>query len=83
MRLVELDRISEGWFKAHLVSLRGRSRTEAAPAAPNTEPEALRAEAAQLRRCLAAGHLHSTAGWSAGSYLMKVEAKPRTPREHY
>ena len=56
---------------------------EAAHTAPKTEPEALRAEAAQLRRCLAAGHLHSAAGWSAGSYLMKVEAKLRNPREHY
>jgi hypothetical protein len=56
---------------------------EAAHAAPLTERQALMAEAAQLRRCLHAGHLHSGDGWSAQSYLQKVEANLRHPREHY
>jgi hypothetical protein len=56
---------------------------EAAHTTPLTERQALIAEAAQLRRCLLAGHLYSGDGWSAGSYLQKVEAKLRHPREHY
>jgi hypothetical protein len=56
---------------------------ESAHTAPLTERQALIAEAAQLRRCLLAGHLSSGDGWSAGSYLQKVEAKLRHPREHY
>jgi hypothetical protein len=56
---------------------------EAAHISPNTERQALTAEAAQLRRCLFAGHLHAADGWSAVSYLGKVEAKLRNPREHY
>ena len=51
--------------------------------APMTEREALIAEAEQLRRCLLGGHLHTGSGWSAGAYLLKVEAKLRQPREHY
>jgi hypothetical protein len=53
---------------------------EAAHATPDTEREALEAEAAQLRQCLFAGHLYSSSGWSAGDYLQKVEAKLRNPR---
>lgn len=56
---------------------------EAAHTGPETEREALRREAEQLRRCLSAGHLHSSDGWSAAGYLMKVEARLRNPREHY
>jgi hypothetical protein len=56
---------------------------EAQHTAPKTERQALLAEAAQLRRCLFAGHLHSGDGWSAVTYLGKVEAKLRHPREHY
>ena len=56
---------------------------EAAHQAPMTEREALIAEAEQLRRCLFEGHLHTGSGWSAGAYLLKVEAKLRQPREHY
>jgi hypothetical protein len=56
---------------------------EAAHTGPLTERQALIAEIAQLRRCLFAGHLHSGDGWSAVSYLGKVEAKLRNPREHY
>jgi hypothetical protein len=56
---------------------------EGAHKAPMTEREALIAEAEQLRRCLFAGHLHTGSGWSAGAYLLKVEAKLRQPREHY
>ena len=56
---------------------------EGAHKAPMTEHEALIAEAEQLRRCLFEGHLHTGSGWSAGAYLMKVEAKLRQPREHY
>lgn len=56
---------------------------EAAHAHPRTEQQALAAEAAQLRRCLFAGHLYAADGWSAVSYLGKVEAKRRNPREHY
>jgi hypothetical protein len=56
---------------------------EAAHTHRNTERQALAAEAAQLRRCLFAGHLYATDGWSAVSYLGKVEAKQRNPREHY
>ena len=56
---------------------------EAAHTAPLTEREALLSEAEQLRRCLMAGHLHSGDGWSAGAYLMKVEARLRNPQEHY
>ena len=53
---------------------------EAAHITPDTEREALQAEAAQLRECLFAGHLYSSSGWSAGDYLQKVEAKLRNPR---
>jgi hypothetical protein len=56
---------------------------EAAHTAPMTERQALSAEAAQLRRCLFAGHLHTGDGWSAGAYLQQVEARLRKPREHY
>jgi hypothetical protein len=56
---------------------------EGAHKAPMTEREALIAEAEQLRRCLLGGHLHTGSGWSAGAYLLKVEAKLRQPREHY
>jgi hypothetical protein len=56
---------------------------EAAHTRPLTEVQALTAEAAQLRRCLFAGHLYTGDGWSAVSYLGKVEAKLRNPREHY
>jgi hypothetical protein len=56
---------------------------EAAHAVPLTERAALIAEANQLRRCLWEGHLFSADGWSALSYLGKVEAKLRNPREHY
>jgi hypothetical protein len=56
---------------------------ERAHQAPVTEREALIAEAEQLRRCLLEGHLHTSSGWSAGAYLLKVEAKLRQPREHY
>lgn len=56
---------------------------ESAHTAPLTERQALSAEAAQLRRCLLAGHLYSGDGWSAGSYLLNVEAKLRHPRDHY
>ena len=56
---------------------------EAAHSAPLTERQALIAEAAQLRRCLLAGHLYSGDGWSAGSYLQQVERKLQRPREHY
>ena len=55
---------------------------EGAHKAPMTEHEALIAEAEQLRRCLFEGHLHTGSGWSAGAYLLKVEAKLRQPR-HY
>ena len=53
---------------------------EAAHTTPDTEQEALKAEASQLRQCLFAGHLYSSSGWSAGDYLQKVEAKLRDPR---
>jgi hypothetical protein len=56
---------------------------ETAHTGPLTEVQALTAEIAQLRHCLLAGHLHSGDGWSAVSYLGKVEAKLRHPREHY
>jgi hypothetical protein len=56
---------------------------EAAHTAPGTERQALIAEAAQLRRCLFAGHLFSSDGWNPLAYLGKVEAKLRNPREHY
>jgi hypothetical protein len=56
---------------------------EAAHTAPETERAALLSEAEQLRRCLLKGHLHSSDGWSAGAYLMKVRARLRNPREHY
>ena len=56
---------------------------EAAHVAPQTEREALIAEADQLRRCLFGGHLHTGRDWSAGAYLQQVEAKLRQPREHY
>jgi hypothetical protein len=56
---------------------------EAAHTKPDTEREALEAEAAQLRRCLFAGHLYSSSGWSSGDYLQKVEAKLRNPRQHH
>ncbi len=56
---------------------------EMAHTGPLTERQALTAETVQLRRCLFAGHLHSSDGWSAVSYLGKVEAKLRNPREHY
>jgi hypothetical protein len=56
---------------------------ESAHTVPLTEREALLSEAGQLRRCMLAGHLHSTDGWSAAAYLMKVEARLRNPQEHY
>lgn len=56
---------------------------EAAHTTTLTEREALTAEAEQLRRCLAKGHLHSSDGWNAGAYLMQLEARLRNPREHY
>jgi hypothetical protein len=56
---------------------------EAAHTTPETEREALEAEASQLRRCLFASHLFTSSGWSAGAYLQKVEAKLRNPRQHY
>jgi hypothetical protein len=56
---------------------------EAAHTTPDTEREALEAEAAQLRQCLFAGHLHTSSGWSAGDYLQKVEAKLRNPRQRH
>jgi hypothetical protein len=56
---------------------------ESAHTRPNTERDALMAEAAQLRRCLAAGHLFAQSGWNPLTYLGKVEAKLRRPREHY
>lgn len=56
---------------------------ESAHTAPETERAALVSEAEQLRRCLLAGHLHSSDGWSAGAYLMQVEARLRNPQEHY
>jgi hypothetical protein len=56
---------------------------EAAHTAPLTEREALTAEAAQLRRCLFRGHLFSGDGWNPVEYLGQVEAKLRSPREHY
>jgi hypothetical protein len=56
---------------------------ESAHTTPATERQALVAEAAQLRRCLSAGHLFAGDGWSALSYLGKVEAKLLNPREHY
>ena len=48
-----------------------------------TERQALTAEAAQLRRCLFDGHLFTGDGWSPATYLGKVEAKLKEPREHY
>ena len=56
---------------------------EATHSAPGTERAALVSEAEQLRRCLSAGHLHSSDSWSAGAYLMQVEARLRNPQEHY
>ena len=56
---------------------------EMAHTAPDTERAALRSEAEQLRRCLLAGHLHSSDGWNAGAYLVRVEARLRNPQEHY
>lgn len=56
---------------------------EAAHTAPQTERQALAAEAAQLRHCLFDGHLHTGSAWSAGAYLQQVEARLRNPREHY
>jgi len=56
---------------------------EAAHTAPLTERQALAAEAAQLRHCLFAGHLHTENGWSGVAYLGKVEARLRNPREHH
>ena len=56
---------------------------EAAHVTPSTERQALLAEAEQLRRCLLAGHMHTSTGWSAGAYLQNVEARLRQPREHY
>ena len=56
---------------------------EQAHTATLTERAALLHEAEQLRRCLRAGHLHSSDGWSAGAYLMLLEARLRNPQEHY
>jgi hypothetical protein len=56
---------------------------EQAHSATLTERAALLSEAEQLRRCLKAGHLHTSDGWSAGAYLMMVEARLRNPQEHY
>jgi len=56
---------------------------ESAHAAPLTERQALTAEAAQVRRCLFAGHMNSGSDWSPLGYLNAVEAKLRRPREHY
>ena len=93
---IYLVRTSELYVKA-AATLRGRLTTreyvwclfaavfshEAAHTAPLTERQALAAELAQLRRCLLAGHLHASDGWSAASYVGKVQAKLRSPREHY
>ena len=56
---------------------------EAAHTALLTERQALMAEVAQLRRCLLGGHLFSSDGWNPVEHLGKVEAKLRSPREHY
>lgn len=56
---------------------------ESAHTTPNTEGQALTAEAEQVRRCLEAGHLYAANGWNPLTYLGKVEAKMRNPREHY
>jgi len=48
-----------------------------------TERQALITEAGQLRRCLFDGHLFTGDGWSPVTYLGKVEAKLKKPREHY
>lgn len=93
---IYLVRESDVYFKA-AATLRNRTTNyeyvwcllaavlthEAAHTAPMTERQALMAEAEQLRRCLFAGHLYSGDGWSPLSYLQKVEAKLRHPREHY
>lgn len=55
---------------------------ETAHTAPNTERHALTAEVESLRRCLLAGHLHASDGWNAVTYIGKVEARLRKPREH-
>ena len=55
---------------------------EAAHTAPDTERQALTAEAALLRRCLFAGHLHVADGWNATKYLGRLEGRLRKPREH-
>ena len=91
-----LVRGSDLYFKA-AATLRNRTTTqeyvwcllaaviahEAAHTAPRTEREALTAEAAQLRRCLFAGHLAAGDGWNPVTYLGQVEARLRRPREHY
>jgi len=56
---------------------------ESAHTAPMTERQALTAEAEELRRCLFDGHLFTGDEWSPVTYLGKVEAKLRHPREHY
>jgi len=93
---IYLVRDSNLYFKAY-AALRNRTTNheyvwcllaavvahEAAHTAPMTERQALLAEAAQVRRCLSAGHLEAVADWNPGSYLQKVEANLRHPREHY
>ena len=56
---------------------------ESAHTSPVTERQALMAEVAQLRRCLFDGHLFTGDGWKPVTYLARVEAKLRNPREHY
>lgn len=56
---------------------------ESAHTTPMTERQALTAEAVQLRRCLFDGHMFTGDGWSPVTYLGKVEAKLKKPREHY
>ena len=55
---------------------------ESAHVAPPTERQALTAEAAQVRRCLFAGHLYTGDDWSPHAYLQAIEARLRSPREH-
>lgn len=92
---IYLSRTSELYLKAAAVLRSGATQRdyvwcllaavvahENAHTALNTERQALTAELAQLRRCLFAGHLHATDGWNAITYLGKLEAKLRNPREH-
>ena len=93
--VIYLSRTSELYRKAALVLRSGATHHEyvwcllaavlaheSAHTALNTERQALTAELGQLRRCLFAGHLHATDGWNATTYLGRVEARLRNPREH-